>query len=769
MSTALQRDRSQAPYGFARNEIAGEQALSAVYRYFAISLYLLIATSVVTLVSTGKLDPLSTIVPPVALALKAIRWWRGDPPELSHRAATFMTIAYFLFFPFDLWLFSRALAEGAPNPALYAALLASIHLMLFAMVVRLFSATTTRDYLFLAMLSFAMILVAAILTVDTTFLVFFLAFLVLAVATFVGLEMRRSAEGAVSPPLPMGSPAARRLSKALSVTAFVVAAASLLLGTAIFFILPRFTAGYLSGLNLQPSLISGFSDNVELGQIGTIKKNSAVVMRIRSTSDVAQMQTVRWRGIALTTFDGRRWTRELREPNTLYPDIGTGWFGLGNIPVEVHRNSRRLAYVVLLEPMATDALFLPAYAVQVRGRFSPEIERAGRFSARSYLWMDFTHSVINPFHNVTKLRYEGVSYVPRVPPELLRASRAEYSEDVRQLYLQLPPLDPRISALARDITRNAKTPYDKAAAIERHLRTRYGYTLDLSGTPGDNNPLGYFLFTRRAGHCEYFASAMTVMLRTLGVPARYVNGFLPGEYNDFGEDYIVRGSDAHSWVEVYFPEFGWITFDPTPPADERARGWLGRLAFYYDWFELMWSEWVINYDLAHQVTLAQNFQKTSREWTDQTWRIVARQRRSATDWLKHYDAEWFLTRIWPIAMFAAGLISLIGLRYSRALREYLALEWGIHFGSREAVTPWLATLLYQQMLRVLARRGWKKAPGQTPREFVAAIPRPEVAEPVRELTSLYQAARFGAQATDAEQMTGLLAEIKSRMRGSKIE
>ncbi|MCL5287656.1 MAG: DUF3488 and transglutaminase-like domain-containing protein [Acidobacteria bacterium] len=742
---------------------AAERGLGAVNRYFEIALYLMIAASVVTLVSTGKLDPLSTILPPVALVVKAVRWWRGDAVELSHRAATRLTIAYFLFFPIDLWLFSRALAEGAPNPALYAALLAAIHLMLFAMIVRLYSATTTRDYLFLAMLSFTTVLVAAILTVDTTFLVLFLLFLFLAVATFVGLEMRRSAEGAVSPPLAMGTAPARRLNRALSATSFSVAVTSLALGTAIFFILPRFTAGYMSGLNLQSTLISGFSDNVELGQIGTIKKNTAVVMRIRSDANVAQMGGVRWRGIALTTFDGRRWTTEAREHFIVYPHVASGWFELGSIPPEVHRNSRRIAYVVLLEPMATDSLFLPATAARVRGRFSPEIERAGRASPRSHLEVDFTKSVFNPFHNYTKTRYEGLSYVPQIPVERLRAAPAEYPEEIRRLYLQLPPLDTRIPALAREITKDATNAYDKAATLERYLRTRYGYTLELSGTPGES-PLAHFLFTRRAGHCEYFASAMTVMLRALNVPARYVNGFLPGEYNDFGEDYIVRGSDAHSWVEVYFPEFGWITFDPTPPADERQRGWLGRLAFYYDWFELMWSEWVINYDLAHQATLAQNFQKTSREWTDQTWKYLEAKRRAIVQQLKLWQMQVEGFGVWRAGAMALLVMALVAFVRGRALREYLVLEWGIHFGAREAVSPRLATLLYQQMLRVLARRGWKKAPGQTAQEFAAGVQRAKVAGPVGELTSLYQAARFGAAATDAATMTELLAEIKAKAK-----
>ena len=98
----------------------------------------------------------------------------------------------------------------------------------------------------------------------------------------------------------------------------------------------------------------------------------------------------------------------------------------------------------------------------------------------------------------------------------------------------------------------ARTPYDKAIAIENFLRSRFTYTLELSGKPGDD-PLAHFLFETHAGHCEYFASAMTIMLRTLGIPAREVNGFLPGEFNDLAGDYIVRASDAHSWVEAYFP------------------------------------------------------------------------------------------------------------------------------------------------------------------------------------------------------------------------
>jgi hypothetical protein len=739
--------------------------LAAVNRYFEVALFLLLLTSVLTLVSTGKLDPLSTFLPIVALGVKAWRYARGCGPEISARAAKWLTIVYFLFFPFDLWVISRVLAEGAPNPLLYASLLATIHLMLYAMVVRLYSAATTRDYLFLAMLCFAMMLVAAILTVDTVFLAFFLLFLVLAVATFVGLEIRRSAEGAVAPPLAAGTPAARNLRRALNATALIVAVSALLLGSAIFLILPRFTAGYLSGFQLQSALISGFDDNVELGRIGTIKKSTSVVMRVRASTTPAQMQEVRWRGVALANFDGKRWFTEPQVSKLVLTPDALGWYRISTSSdgEMASLRTRRMNYTVLLEPMASDAVFVAAWPIRLRGRFSPEAGRMGFPSRRDYLLHDRTGSISNPFQNMTKILYEGVSYAPDASPEALRAAATDYPAEIRARYLQLPPLDARIPRLAEELTRAATTVYDKARILEQHLKTAYGYTLELSGSPGEN-PLAHFLFERRAGHCEYFAAAMAVMLRALGIPSRLVNGFLPGEYNDVGEDYIVRASDAHSWVEVYFPGHGWIAFDPTPPADQIQRGWLGRLVFYYDLFELVWSEWVINYDLAHQMTLAQNFQRASRQWSDRAQGYIKRRHRAAVEWLKAWQREWTESGQWKLGALVALLAALVAVWRSRALRQYLAREWGLHFGVKERLTPKLAALEYQQMLRLLARRGLRKAASQTPREFAAGITAPALAAPVGHLTALYEAARFGAQPLESRQMTELIVRIRHALK-----
>src|ERR1700675_5019611 len=167
--------------------------LPAGQRYFEVSLFLLVSTGVLAVVTTGKLDIVSTVIPIVALSYKAVRIWRGSPPELSVRVATWLVLVYFLFFPIDLWVVSRSLSTGAPNRGLYAALLAAIHLTLFATLVRLFSARSNRDYAFLSMLAVTCMLASAILTVETGFLIALAIFLLLAVSTFVALEIRRGA------------------------------------------------------------------------------------------------------------------------------------------------------------------------------------------------------------------------------------------------------------------------------------------------------------------------------------------------------------------------------------------------------------------------------------------------------------------------------------------------------------------------------------------------------------------------------------------------
>jgi len=713
-----------------------------------------LATAVATLVSTGKLDLLTLIVAPSAVLYKGVRWWRRCPAEIPPRLATRLVVTYLFVFPLDVFFLSRAFVSGSSNPGLYAALLGAVHFLLFVMLIRLYSATTDRDALFLTMLSFAAILASAVLTIDTTFLGLFFLFLLFGVATFVGLEMRRGSNGAIAPQIDAQPQQERRLTRALILAALSVALGAMIIGGMLFFFFPRFSAGYLGRTSLRPTLMSGFSNDVELGQIGEIKKNSEVVMRVRTGNPVGY-PALRWRGIALTAFDGKRWYTPGREDLPIPAGPG-GWINIQNRPGEQDRSATILRFTVLLQPVATDTIFAPANAISVRGNLSGEGSNQDSGARHSYILRDKTDSLFNPFHNFGTLRYEGFSLLPAVNAARLRAASAEYPEEIRATYLQLPRLDPRIPVLAKLITERSETPFDKTITVENYLRSRFTYTLNLTGKPG-NDALAHFLFETRAGHCEYFASAMAIMLRTLGIPTREVNGFLPGEYNDLGGDYIVRASDAHSWVEVYFPGTGWMTFDPTPPGAGPADGLFSRLGKYLDWFELSWNEWVINYDFVHQVLLAQNMQRSTRTWTEIARAWFQNQQDRGRRWMRSWNGGLRLLLPLAIALF------LLALRFDlvASLVRRMWLSWQLRSPEIARSNPQLASRFYGELLYLLERRGFVRQPTQTPFEFAAAVSQPRLALALREFTQCYTQARFGGLPCDSIRLRTLLEQIRS--------
>jgi hypothetical protein len=313
--------------------------------------------------------------------------------------------------------------------------------------------------------------------------------------------------------------------------------------------------------------------------------------------------------------------------------------------------------------------------------------------------------------------------------------------------------------LANQIVARAANSYDKARAIENYLQSRYTYTLTFAGKPG-NDPLAHFLFETHAGHCEYFASAMTILLRTLNIPAREVNGFLPGEYNDLGGDYIVRASDAHSWVEAYFPENGWITFDPTPAAADSRNAFLSRFGMYLDWMELSWNEWIVNYDFVHQVLLAQNLQKTSRNWRDTAHAWFDRKQEAGRNLIKSWQAHPNALRILLPAAVALFLILARADLLAKLFRRW-ELAWQVARPATAHADAKLASRLYLEMLRILERRGITRKPSQTALEFAVNVNEPALAPTLLEFTQLYAHARFGAAHLDTPRLRQLLNELQA--------
>src|SRR5215467_6162105 len=378
-------------------------------RFFRIALFLLLFTAILTLIGTGKIDLFTSAVAMGALLFRVRRWWYGHEPELTPRTATILVLGYLLFFPVDMFFLSRSLAANSPNPPLYAALISSVHFLLFILLVRLYSARTDRDAHFLVMLAFAGVLASAVLTVDTTFLFLFFFFLLFAIATYASLELRRGAEGVLLPPANQ-LPRESKLTRALAIATTSVSVGALACGTVIFFLFPRINAGYLGRTSFNPTLLSGFSDEVELGQIGQIKKSAAIVMRVE-TGALINYPGLRWRGNALTIFDGRRWTSATHEPMKVEANQ-EGWIPLRERPKPGELRGEILQFTVLQEPMATDALFVPGNILAVRGNFTGETGGVSR--RHNYIFRDVTDSLLNPFHNYVSIRYTGLSQLPVV-------------------------------------------------------------------------------------------------------------------------------------------------------------------------------------------------------------------------------------------------------------------------------------------------------------------------------------------------------------------
>src|SRR5262245_27474014 len=317
-------------------------------RFSRVSLFLLLFTAILTLIGTGKLDIFTSVVAMVALLYRVRRWWYGHEPELRPRTATILVLGYLLFFPVDMFFLSRSLAVTSPNPPLYAGLISSVHFLLFILLVRLYSARTDRDAHFLVMLAFAALLASAVLTVDTAFLFLFFFFLLFAIATYTGLELRRGAIGASLPATGVQVESEKRLARALGYSALGVSLGAILCGTVLFFIFPRISAGYLGKTSFNPSLLSGFSDQVELGQIGQIKKSEAIVMRVETGKPI-DYPALRWRGNAFANFDGRRWSSPQHKPEELDAAPPEGWIALRDRPKPGELRGEILQFTVLQE------------------------------------------------------------------------------------------------------------------------------------------------------------------------------------------------------------------------------------------------------------------------------------------------------------------------------------------------------------------------------------------------------------------------------------
>jgi len=705
---------------------AGVSPAVSVDRFFQASLLGLVASGYLAVAGSGYLDLPTIALTAAGLALRALVIFGVAQLEISERTATIGTIAYSGFYIADYLLLSRDFLQ------------ATVHLVFFLAVAKVLTARTSRDHFYTAVIAFLELLAAAILSANFNFFLFLSLYLVFAMAALMSGEIRRSIHRAAAGAAP-GSTARsglRRFHPRLAALSLFVSFGILGMTAGFFFVLPRTADAAFARFSSHRLHLPGFATQVTLGEIGEIKNTSRAVMHIHLWGQLPG--GLKWRGGTLLDFDGKRWSNPVSEHETVL--LADGEANLAEIEQRPPRPG--VNYDVSYDEIATDALFFAGIPQSILVHVPRIWKVEGGYRLPHPPSRDFHYSAYS-------LLDEPPETAPvRVPAPILPLA-------ARERYLQLPALDQRIRQFARDLTAGKTGDLERARSLERHLREDFGYTLELPNHEVAD-PLAYFLFTRKKGHCEYFASAMTVMLRALGIPARLATGFQSGVYNSITDLWVIRASEAHTWVEAWIPGHGWTTFDPTPPdPNPHSFSLTARLGLYLDAAETFWQQWVVGYDAGQQGSLADRFEQGARrmgiDWFDSLSSL-------GDGWKGDRVLAWarrFGLRVAIVLAIGAWLWAL-----GPPLIRLLRMRRRVQRVRRGEASVGDATLLYQRMLTVLKRRGYQKPAWFTPVEFAASLAGSPLAAPVHEFTSAYNALRFGGRTDVAPRLSALLDELE---------
>ena len=619
-------------------------------------------------------EPLSALL--AAVALVTALFWQPDKP-LSRRLER-------VWLPLATVLVVRALfhvflvRDDVVIPV--------VDLLLLLMAAEALRSLDAPNDLRLYALSFALVLASTAYRPGILFLVAFVGYVAISTFALMVGHLRRRAERHKVREVPLG-PKLLRTTGALTGVILLVAGV-------VFVTFPRVSRGWAGRGETVARSIAGFSDEVSIGEHGSrIYANPEIVLRVEfPQGPPSDIMSLRWRGRSYDRFDGVRWTRSRRLPPSGGPDR---WY-------RETWSTPLVEQVIYGAPLDVRVLFALHPVIDVDGQNG--IQPIGDNHGDLLYWGSGAPA------------YRALSRTGSPSAEELRAAQRGYSPSDRY-FLDLPEdLDPRIPQLADSLTRGLETRYDKVVAIQRWLQS-FAYTLELPATASQTS-LEYFLFERRAGHCEYFSTALAVLLRTVGIHARNVNGFLGGEWSDFGDYLVVTQNQAHSWTEVWFPDYGWVTFDATPGgagSTERLASWFWPGRILFDGIQHRWSKWVLDYTVDDQFGLF-------ARWSD----LLGEERASGGETTGRDASSG-----WSWGLGVAAVVLALGLLWARRGHRAVAPEIGIYLALRESC----------------ARAGLAVPPGLTPLALVARVRQRGAAagRSAERVVDLYLRARFGRE------------------------
>ena len=581
-------------------------------------------------------------------------------------------------------------------------LVGMVELLLLLLVAEAWKPVGEGDDVRLYVLSFGVLVAATVFRPGLIFGLAFVAFVAFSTVTIMVGHLRRKAQRYDARDV--------RVGKRFLLGTGALSMVTLFISVAVFLAFPRVSRGWAPGGSAFATRIAGFADQVSLDAHGaTIATNPEVVLRVEFPDGRPENTAdLHWRGRSYDHFDGVRWSRTGNMPRS------------GPRPGAYRRLRdgsviRQEIYSSLLTSRVLFALH-PVLEVEARSRIRPFLDQAGDIR----------------FAGAVPPRYVARSIRERPDPATLRAAPGGRAP-AEPYYLQLPDLSPRVSALADSLTAGQGTRFDRARAIEGWLRS-LEYTRELPATPAETG-LEYFLFERQAGHCEYFSTAMVVLLRAVGIPARNVNGFLGGHWNDVGNHLAVTQNHAHSWVEVWHPGSGWVTYDPTPAGSageaDAARAWFWPGRLLLDGLQHRWAKWVLDYSLDHQAGM---FRRAADLLEGD-----GRRRGEAG------DRELFGGWLWVLAGLGVAVLLWLGWR------------------ARPSRPP--VTRLYLRLRRAYEDHGFDGIPLAAPLDFAAAVTREEApgARPAASAARRYVRVRFGGMSAEDE-LAAMREELAAALR-----
>ena len=674
-----------------------------------------------------------------------------------------------------LTLFAGSVAVFALTKASFLIVVADF--LIGFVILKLLFHKERADLMQIIALSFFLLLSASTLALDFTYVLSFMLYVLAAAWTLSVYTLAASGEKEL--------PADRQLLfRSLARNCGVTLALVLLFAAGIFVFFPRLSLAVFQGAFLGPARQSGIPDKMNLVKSGPIFENPAVVARVEmSPEDRGRVGTEgHLKGQTLSFFNGSEWLPSGESGQSQLRDSSRGrvlrvqkltrnqfqvldpdWSRLKAYGMRLDASSF-VRQKIYLESIDSPLLFALPWVESLQARL-PEVT----------VYPD--GSVQRPAQFAGRILYEARSLVERPPDPALTAADSP-ADDPRDL--QLPDLDfGRERSLLRKIVSPKDPAFIKARKIESYLSKNYRYSLGIR-TRDAADPVGEFLFETKQGHCEYFASAMALLLRLEGVPARIATGFLMSEWNDNGGYFIVRSKDAHSWVEAKIGGL-WVEFDPSPregAPDLAAAGWLDKLRRKVDYANFLWDAYVLSYDMESQKQLSRNIElKSGRlsqslerrtgEWRARLWRDgLFKLRLRLPRWRSAGGRE---TSGGGAAFPAAQVLGLLGLAAVLIWAGWKSRIWPRTFGRR----PKLAgEAFYAEMLQILSKRGLRRKASETPQEFLdrvlrpdgpSALHSPELSQSMTRLTGLFYRSRFSGRAPDEEDRTeaeGAIREIR---------